>query len=114
MGAKVQEDKLNWGVYIWMYNGKAIVDDEWNHLCIKSGRGDQRKIEMLKDAAYSILKENGLEPGGVPKFLAGCRVVTDEEYEEQKERLAAGLVPDPLDAGSYLDSRKESKLWTPS
>lgn len=71
---------------------------------IVSMRGDQKRIAQLRDAAKSF----GITTGR-PVFLEGNRPVSDEEYEEQRQRLLFGLVPDTKDNFSQLDDLKHGR-----
>lgn len=94
----VEETRL--GVYVWeMPDGRWVGDDEGNYLSVTSFKGDQARIDAITQAVRSY----GINEGKA-KFLSGQRKITDEEYEEQKQRLAWGLTPDPLDIGEYKDS----------
>lgn len=87
------------GVYVWeMADGRVVGDDDGNFLSIASVKGDLAKIKKLTDAVRSY----GILEGG-PRFLAGRRKITDDEYEEQMWRAQNGLVPDPYDAGALRD-----------
>lgn len=70
---------------------------------ISSTRGDQQRMRLLADAAKSY----GVEEGE-PCFFQGNRIVTDEEYEEQKQRMKWGLTPDPWDVASIEEDRKNA------
>lgn len=95
-------DEVEYGVYVWrMPDGKIVGDDQGNFLSINSMRGDIQKISMLTNA----VKEFDVREGE-PYFLSGHRKVTDEEYEEQKERFNDGLVPDEYDVPSVLEDLK--------
>jgi len=96
----VEESPL--GVYVWeMPDGRWIGDDDGNYLSVTSKKGNRSKIDALAREVRSY----GIYEGG-PKFLSARRKITDEEYEEQQQRLKWGLVPDPLDIGSYKDDMK--------
>ena len=87
------------GLYVWLTEDGAIVaDDSGNYLNIEAMKGDERKIELLKNAA----KEYGVE-GGKPTFLSGYRRITDEEYTYQKQRMDWGLIPDELDIAAFKE-----------
>lgn len=60
---------------------------------IESRKGDKFKIEQLR---VYVAKEFGIKEGE-SKFFAGNRIVSDEEYEIQRERQAKGLTPDVRD-----------------
>lgn len=95
-------EETNLGVYVWaMPDGRPVGDDEGHFLNIPSVKGDQTKIELLRSAA----RHYGVEEGR-PVFLPGRRRVTDEEFEEQKARQAAGLVPDPYDVAALKEQAK--------
>jgi len=100
-------EEYNWGVYIWKTpEGKVVKNSDGDLLLINSIKNDQIQMEKLKKAAESC----GIE-GGQPIFLSGHRPVTEEQYEHQKARLAAGLVPDELDyfaAKEELEARKKN------
>ena len=94
---EVQE--TDYGLYLWeMPDGALVADDEKNFLNIPAKQGDQEKIKLLRDAVKSF----GINEGR-PVFLAGNRRVTDEEYEDQKQRQEWGLIPDELDYGAARD-----------
>lgn len=96
----VEETTL--GIYVWeMPDGRWIGDDEGNFLSITSKKGNKSRMEALAKEvqSYGIYE-------GQPKFLSGRRKINDEEFEEQQSRLKWGLVPDPLDIGTYKDSLK--------
>lgn len=88
------------GVYVWeMPNGQWIGDDEGNFLSIAAAEGSRIAIE-----AISREVRNYIDPVvGKPLFIAGRRKITDEEFEHQKARAAAGLVPDPYDFAAIAE-----------
>lgn len=100
-------EESHFGLYVWvMPNGLPVGDDDGNFLNIPAEKGDREKINMLEQAVrhYGIIE-------GRPMFLAGRRRVTNEEYEEQKARQAAGLVPDPYDIGAIKEQLKYGKQF---
>jgi hypothetical protein len=98
-------DEVNWGLYAWqMPDGSIVMDEEGAYLSIPSMKGDIRQIKKLKDVAHHY----GLEEGK-PIFFAGHRAVTDEELEEQRQRLELGLVPDTQDLPGMMDYIKEMR-----
>lgn len=89
----------NFGVYVWeMPNGQYVMDEDGNVLSINANFGDVSRMSKLAAAARTC----GINEGK-PSFLPGHRKVTDEEYEQQKERLEMGLVPDEYDMGAAVD-----------
>ena len=90
------------GIYVWeMPDGRWIGDDEGNFLSVTSKKGNKSRMEALAQEVRSF----GIYEGQ-PKFLSARRKINDEEFEEQKARLKWGLVPDPLDIGTYKDGLK--------
>ena len=99
MSKPVVIEEVNYGIYVWeLPDGRVVGDDEGNFLNVAAFKGDSVKINMLVDAVRSY----GITEGQT-KFLAGHRRVTDEEYEEQKQRLKWGLIPDEYDAPAYAE-----------
>lgn len=90
------------GIYVWeMPDGRWVGDDEGHFMLIQSRKGDRKRINQLADAA----RAHGIEEGG-PVFVSGKRPVTDEQYEEQRQRMMFGLTPDPEDSFAQLDELK--------
>lgn len=102
-------EETTYGLYVWETEGGAwIMDEDRNVMNIESEKGDATKIAAITEAAHRYMREAGVEPNGRPLFLAGNRRITDEQYEEQKARQAAGLTPDPFDVGAMEDDLKEA------
>lgn len=96
--------ETNRGVYLWrMPSGSFVADGEGHYLMIEAMEGDETRMRALADAA----RECGVDEG-MPCFFRGNRIVTDEEYEEQKMRLKFGLTPDPLDIAAIKDDAKNA------
>ena len=94
-------EEVPWGVYVWeMPDGRWIGDDEGNFLNIAAMKGDQKRIQQLKDAVRSY----GITEGN-PFYLSGHRQVTDEEFEEQKRRMTFGLIPDEMDIAALREGQ---------
>lgn len=92
------------GVYLWqMPDGKFVGDGEGHFLMIEAMEGDQTRLRALADAA----RDCGVDEGQ-PCFFRGNRIVTDEEYEHQKQRFDWGLTPDPLDINAIEDDRRNA------
>jgi hypothetical protein len=99
MKSKLIPSALEYGLYVWVTDdGKLVQDAEGHVMCIASLKDNKEKIAAITKAAshYGV-------PGGRPIFLPGQRKITDEEYEEQKARLEAGLIPDPYDVDAWAE-----------
>lgn len=104
MAVEVVEE-TNIGVYVWeMPDGKWVGDDDGHFMHIVAKKGDQRRIDEIRAAARGF----GVTEGE-PVFLSGHRPVSDEEYEEQVERLNEGLVPDKYDLPSMIERYKRGR-----
>lgn len=100
-----QIEEVNYGVYLWkMPDGSFVADDEQHFLMIRAIKGDPVRIQKMKDAVRSF----GITEGSA-YFMSGHRPVTDEEYEEQKQRLDWGLVPDPQDIPAHLEAKRHER-----
>jgi hypothetical protein len=94
---KVIEKHYDWGLYVYKKsNGKWFTDGTGSVLNIPSFKGDLSKISELKTAA----KHFGDPGDGSCVFVPGLTRISEEEYSEQKERLAAGLIPSLNDLGA--------------
>lgn len=95
---KVIEKHYDWGLYVYKKaNGKWFTDGNGSVLNIESLKGDIAQIAKLRDAA----KYYGDEGDGQCIFVPGLTRITEEEYSEQKERLAEGLIPSMNDLGAW-------------
>ena len=95
-------DEVEYGVYVWEMPDKRIVGDDAGHfLSIASMNGDLNKMSILRQA----VAEFGITEGE-PRFLSGHRKVSDEEYEQQKQRFEDGLVPDEYDVPAIAEDMK--------
>jgi hypothetical protein len=47
--------------------------------------------------------------GGKPMWMGAHRQVTSDEYEEQKQRLEWGLIPDELDVPAIKEDLVQKK-----
>jgi hypothetical protein len=97
-------DEVEYGVYVWFVGNKVLKDEDDNFLNIPAMRGDRKRIALLAEAVRSY----GID-GGRPVFLSGNRQVTDEEYEEQQQRMLLGLTPDPMDVPAIVSDRRARK-----
>lgn len=96
-----------YGTYVFQCSdGEFLGDADGRLLCVFGFKGDRTKIEALEKAA----KHYGYDDGRVV-YWPGQRPVTDEEYEEQEDRMQRGLVPDPLDYGAIMDELKAKKQY---
>lgn len=96
--AKIIEKHYDWGLYVYKKaNGKWFTDGNGSILNIESMKGDIAQIAKLRDAA----KYYGDEGDGNCVFVPGLTRITEEEYSEQKERLAEGLIPSMNDLGAW-------------
>jgi len=95
---KVIEKHYDWGLYVYKKaDGKWFTDGTGSVLNIPSMKGDISKISELKTAA----KHFGDPGDGSCVFVPGLTRISEEEYSEQKERLAAGLIPSMNDLGAW-------------
>jgi len=97
--------ETNIGLYVWqMPNGQIVTDQNKDVMNIPAMRGDITAITKISNAA----KKLGIDEGS-PLFLEGARRVTEEELEEQTERMSSGLIPDPYDIGNYKDTLENDR-----
>lgn len=105
---KVIEKNYNWGLYVYKKsNGKWFTDGTGSVLNIPSMRGDISKISELKQAA----KYYGDPGDGQCIFVPGLNRVSEEEYSEQKQRMAEGLIPNMNDLGAVHAAQQTVKKW---
>lgn len=98
---------FEWGLYFWrLPDGHLFKDDEGRLLNIPSIRNDIGQIAKLRDAARSYG-----QPDGTPWFYAGINRATDEEYQEQLDRLDQGLIPSLNDIGAVAAAKKSLELY---
>jgi hypothetical protein len=96
-----------WGLYFWQLpDGHLLNDGNGNMLNIPSVKGDIGQMAKLRAAAASY----GY-PDGQPWFYAGANRATDEEYEEQVDRLKSGLIPTMNDLGAVAAAKKSVELY---
>jgi hypothetical protein len=104
---KVIDKMYDWGIYVWKkQNGKWFTDGQGNVLNIPSMKGDISKIAELKKVAAHYG-----EPDGEAVFFAGLNRVSDEEYAEQKQRMAEGLIPNMNDLGAVHAAQQTIKKY---
>jgi hypothetical protein len=96
-----------WGLYFWQLpDGHLLNDGNGNMLNIPSVKGDIGQMAKLRAAAASY----GY-PDGQPWFYAGANRATDEEYEEQVDRLKSGLIPSMNDLGAVAAAKKSLQAY---
>ena len=103
----VEENFSNAGIYVWqLASGKYFTDGDGNALSIESMKDDPSKIKELTDAA----KYYG-QPDGKAVFFANVRKISDEEYSEQQDRMANGLIPSTNDLGALIAAKQTFNKW---
>lgn len=98
---------FEWGLYFWQLpDGHLLKDSEGRMLNIPSVKGDIGQMAKLRQAAahYGY-------PEGQPWFYAGVNRATDDEYEEQLDRLDQGLIPSLNDIGAVAAAKKSLELY---
>lgn len=96
-----------WGLYFWkLPDGHLFKDDEGRLLNIPSVKGDLSQMAKLMKAAAHYG-----QPEGVPWFYAGAGRATDEEYQEQLDRLDQGLIPNLNDIGAVAAAKKSLEIY---
>lgn len=96
-----------WGLYFWkLPDGHLFKDEDGRMLNIPSIKGDIGQIAKLRQAAAHYG-----EPEGEPWFYAGVGRATDEEYDEQMDRLKEGLLPNLNDIGAVAAAKKSLELY---
>ena len=96
--AKIIEKHYDWGLYVYKKaDGRWFTDGTGSVLNIESMKGDIAQIAKLRDAA----KYYGDEGNGDCIFVPGLTRISEEEYSEQKERMAEGLIPSMNDLGAW-------------
>lgn len=95
---KVIDKHYDWGLYVYKKaDGKWFTDGTGSVLNIESMKGDIGQISKLKEAA----KYYGDPGDGTCVFVPGLTRISEEEYSEQKQRLAEGLIPSMNDLGAW-------------
>lgn len=105
---KVIDKNYNWGLYVYKRaNGKWFTDGTGSVLNIPSMKNDISKISELKQAAIYYG-----DPGdGQCIFVPGLNRVSEEEYSEQKQRMAEGWIPNMNDLGAVHAAQQTVKKW---
>jgi hypothetical protein len=98
-------EEVNYGTYVWqMPDGKLVMDEDHNYMCIYSIKGDASKISELRKFA----KSHGIDEGK-PLWFSGHRPVTDDQYEYQKQRMDLGLVADDWDIPALKEDMEQKR-----
>jgi len=106
--AKIIEKHYDWGLYVYKKsNGKWFTDGTGSVLNIESMKGDITQIAKLRDAA----KYYGDEGDGECIFVPGLTRISEEEYSEQKQRLAEGLIPSMNDLGAVQAAKDTIAMY---
>jgi hypothetical protein len=96
-----------WGLYFWQLpDGHLFKDDEGRPLNIPSVEGDIGQMAKIRAAAAA----HG-QPDGQPWFYAGINRATDDEYDEQVQRMEEGLIPTMNDFGAVAAAKKTAQLY---
>ena len=96
-----------WGLYFWrLPSGHLFKDEEGRLLNIPSIKDDLGQMAKLRQAAAHYG-----QPDGEPWFYAGVNRATDEEYQEQLDRLEEGLIPSLNDLGAVHAAKKTAELY---
>ena len=96
-----------WGLYFWrLPSGHLFKDEEGRLLNIPSVKNDLSQMAKLRQAAAHYG-----QPDGEPWFYAGVNRATDEEYQEQLDRLEEGLIPSLNDLGAVHAAKKTAELY---
>lgn len=103
----IEEPFSNAGIYVWkLPSGKFFTDGEGNALSIESMRNDPAKIKELTEAAAYYG-----QPEGSAEFFPNVRKISDEEYSEQVDRMAQGLIPSQNDLGALIAAKKTLEMY---
>jgi hypothetical protein len=101
------DKQYDWGIYVWKRaNGKWFTDEDGNILNVPSRKDDQVQLQKLRDTASYYG-----EPDGQPYFFAGMGRISDEEYSEQVDRMANGLIPNLNDLGAVQAAKDTIAMY---
>ena len=96
-----------WGLYFWrLPDGHLFKNENGDLLNIPSIEGDIGQMAKIRQAAAHYG-----QPEGEPWFYAGVNRATDEEYEEQLDRLDQGLIPSMNDIGAVAAAKKSLETY---
>jgi hypothetical protein len=103
----VLDKQYDWGIYFWKKaNGKPFTDGNGSVLNIPSHRGDAIQIQKLVREATALGQGDGSY-----EFMPGVARVSEEEYSEQKERMAQGLIPNLNDLGAVMAAKQTLAMY---
>jgi hypothetical protein len=105
---KVIDKMYDWGLYVYKKaDGKWFTDGTGSVLNIPSMKGDLSSMSKLKEAA----RYYGDPGDGDCVFVPGLNRISEEEYSEQKQRMAEGLIPSMNDLGAVHAAQQTVKKW---
>lgn len=97
----VVRDNSNFGIYVWrLPDGSIFTDEDRNVLNIPSERGDITKMAEIRNAASHYG-----QPDGEAVFIPGVGRVSEEEYQQDVERMNSGLLTYG-DTGAWRDASR--------
>lgn len=103
----VMDKAYDWGIYFWKKaNGKPFTDGHGSVLNVPSHRGDALQIRKLVQEATSLGQGDGSY-----EFIPGVERVSEDEYAEQKERMAQGLIPSLNDIGAVMAAKQTLAMY---
>ena len=102
----VVENDYPYGVCVWRdEDGDILADADNNFLSIDGYCGDQKVEAKMEQAARYWM---GASFSGSPAWISGARKISDDEFDDQNERLLVGKVADPYEE-AILAAKKESQ-----
>jgi hypothetical protein len=97
----------DWGIYFWKKaSGKPFTDGNGSVLNIPSHRGDALQIRKLVQEATALGQGDGSY-----EFMPGVERISEDEYAEQKERMAQGLIPNLNDLGAVMAAKQTLAMY---
>ena len=85
-----------YGVCLWqMPDGAYLGDDDGRFLCMEGNLNDFIVEKKMMQAAKSYIGDEALT--GEAFWMPGSRKISDNESDDQMERLLDGKIPDPVD-----------------
>lgn len=107
---KKQLKGLSWevedqyGVCLWlMPDGGFLGDDDGRYLSLHGVLNSPITEDKMRRSALHYFGDVVLQ--GEPFWMPGSRKVTDNEFDDQMERLLDGYIPDPVDSVKQLQRR---------